>query len=486
MTRHISLLIFAIIGLASAMAAAESRAEPLKRNVLFIAVDDLRPVLGCYGGQAITPNLDRLAESAAVFQHHYVQWPVCGCSRATLMSGQRPDTHGVYSNHNASAIANRPESCPTLPLYFKSHGYTTLSFGKLYHGKGNSPGCGWSQPAWQPPGAWTCYVDFDPSRLKKGQWRPAYEIYDGPDQLHADCQTADAAIKALEQNKDRPFLICAGFYKPHLPFVAPKRYWDLYEDRTITPLEPLTMPEGGIDHAYGYTELWSYGDQRGRMFSDDLRPDQAQTVDLTRAYYASVSHTDAQVGRLLERLDELGLRDNTAVVVWGDHGFHLGDQYRWGKHTQYEADMRSPLMIRLPGIEHQAGPLQPLVETIDIYPSLCEFCRIPVPGHLDGESLIPVLTDSNADGKPAAYSQYHPVPAESRHLMIYSMRTRDHRYIEWRDTREGQRIVGRELYDLRDQPWETRNVAADPPYRPALEACEALIKRGSQRLESSP
>ncbi len=459
---------------------ATAEAAP-KNNVLFIAVDDLRPVLGCYGGQAITPNLDRLAETAAAFQHHYVQWPVCGCSRATLMSGQRPDTHRVYGNSGHAAIAQHPETRPTLPLHFKNQGYTTLSFGKLYHGKGNSPGCGWSQDAWQPPGAWTCYVEFDPSRHKKGQWRPAYEIYDGLDHLHADYQTADAAIEALQQNKDRPFFICAGFYKPHLPFVAPKQYWDLYEDQTIEPLKPLAMPEGGVDHAYGYTELWAYGDQHGRMFSDGSRPDAAQTVALTRAYYASVSFTDAQVGRLLKQLDELGLRDNTAVVLWGDHGFHLGDQHRWGKHTQYETDMRSPLMVRLPGLDHRVGPLPALSETIDIYPTLCDFCRIPVPKQLDGESLLPVLTDPNAAGKAAAYSQYRPVPAESRHLMVYSMRTHDFRYIEWRDTRNNDRVVARELYHLRHEPVEMTNVVDDPQYRSALETCRILMNQGSQQ-----
>ena len=203
---------------------------------------------------------------------------------------------------------------------------------------------------------------------------------------------------------------------------------------------------------------------------------------MIHAYYASASFIDAQIGRLLRRLDELGLSDNTAVVVWGDHGFHLGDQARWGKHTQFEADMRSPLLIRLPGISHKAGRIDALAETVDIYPTLCEYCGIGKPEHLEGDSLISVLNEEGSRGKKAAYSQYRPVPKQYSHLMIYTVRTRDYRYIQWRDTRNDYRLVHQELYDLRTSPAETKNVYTREEYQSALRQSQELIRKGFRSL----
>lgn len=452
-----------------------------KRNVLFIAVDDLRPVLGCYGGKALTPSLDRFSQSAAAFHRHYVQWPVCGPSRATLMSGLRPDTHGLYGNGQAYRIAEYPDTRPTMSLHFRNHGYRTLSFGKIYHGRGASPGCGWSQPPWHPPGGWTCYVKFK-NPNKRNVWRPAYEIYDGPDHLHGDHQTADKAIEAMKQNRDRPFCIFAGFYKPHLPFVAPKRYWDLYENKKIERLKPLDIPDGTVDYAYHYSEIWSYGDQKGTLFTKEKPPTHEQALNLTHAYYAAVSFIDAQIGRLLKCLDELDLSDSTAVVIWGDHGFHLGDQQRWAKHTQFEADMRSPLLIRLPGMKHKTGRLDTFAETVDIYPTLCHYCGISAPDHLEGDSLINTLLGKNVSGKKAAYSQYRPVAKQYNHLMIYTVRTRDYRYIQWRDTRNEYELVHQELYDLRTSPAEVTNVYSIEEYQPVLQQCQELIGKGFRRI----
>jgi len=461
--------------------AANAFSESRKHNVLFIAVDDLRPVLGCYGGKALTPNLDRFSQSAAAFNRHYVQWPVCGPSRATLMSGLRPDTHGLYGNSQAYKIADHPESRPTMSLHFRNHGYRTLSFGKIYHGRGSSPGCGWSRQPWHPPGGWTCYVKFT-NPNKKNVWRPAYEIYDGPDHLHGDYQTADKAVEAMKQNRDRPFCIFAGFYKPHLPFVAPKRYWDLYENKKMQRLRPLDMPDGTVDYAYHYSELWSYGDQKGTLFSKEYSPTHEQALNMTRAYYAAVSFIDAQIGRLLRTLDELQLSDTTAVVIWGDHGFHLGDQQRWAKHTQFEADMRSPLMVRLPGMKHRTGKLDMFAETVDIYPTVCDYCGIPLPDHLEGVSLVNTLLGKDISSKKVAYSQYRPVPKQYSHLMIYTVRTPDYRYIQWRDTRNDYDLLHQELYDLRTSPAETANVCLREEYQSALKKCQELIGKGFRKL----
>ena len=449
-----------------------------KRNLLFIAIDDLRPVMGCYGGKAITPNLDKFSKTAAAFDRHYVQWPVCGPSRAAMMSGLRPNTSKVYQNREAWDISKKPEQWPTMSRYFSDQGHKTFSFGKIYHGKGIGDGYGWSERPWQPPCGWTCYVNYKydgKSRDGKTDWRPAYEMYDGSDSMHGDFQTATQAMETMERSKDKPFCVFAGFYKPHLPFVAPKSYWDLYEGKDIERLKPLERPDDCVDYAYKYSELHSYGDQDDTLFSFDNRPDNKQALDLTRAYYAAVSFIDAQVGRLLKKLDELGLAENTAVVVWGDHGFHLGDQARWAKHTQFETDMRSPLMVRLPGVKHKTGRLHNFAETIDIYPTICEYLRLSAPKHLEGDSLIPAMSGKDKIGKKAAFTEYSPVHKKHNHLMIYTVRTEGYRYIQWRNPKDNNKIVEQELYDLQESSVETKNVVKDSAYKDVLRKHQDLI-----------
>ena len=323
------------------------------KNVLLLCIDDLRPVLGCYGGQAKTPHLDHLAKSATVFTRHYVQWPVCGPSRASMLGGLRPDTTGIYELGDSWKISKRPETHPTLPRYFRDHGYRTLSFGKVYHGRGNGDGYGWSEDPWKLD--WSCYVDFPYESKKKGQWRPAIEIYDGPETEHNDYQTADHVIRAVKANKDRSFFIAGGFYKPHLPLVVPRRYWDEYSAEQVQLLMPRRRAQGAAEFMYNWTEIASYGLREGILFSDDSNVDEQAAHRMTRAYYACVSFIDAQIGRILETLDENGLSDTTAVVIWSDHGFHLGDHGRWAKHTQFEQAMRSPLIVRLTGASDVDG-----------------------------------------------------------------------------------------------------------------------------------
>ena len=451
-------------------------------NVLFICIDDLRAVLGPYGGRAITPNIDRLAETAAVFTRHYVQYPVCGPSRSSLMSGLRPDSTKVYGNRGTGRIARQPDK-PTLPAHFRNNGYTTLSFGKTYHGLCAEPGCGWSDQPWRPPSGWAAYVEFPFRGFVSGDasaWRPAYEIYDGPDRLHNDFQTADKTIQALEDNRDGPFFIAAGFYKPHLPFVAPQRFWDLYDGVDLS-IENLGIPQGAGDFAYSYSEIWSYGVEKDVLFSMDLPPNEQQERHMVRAYFAAVSFIDAQVGRILDRLDDLGLADNTAVVLWGDHGFHLGDHGRWAKHTQFENNMRSPLMVRFPGRQEVTGETRALVETVDIYPTLCDFAAIGEPKHLEGASFLPVVSGAVERIKRAAYSQIVPVRQSS--LMGYSVRTQDYRYIEWREREDSSTVILRELYDHRKDPNEHRSVAGDLSYATEIERHARLVRQGYTSLE---
>ncbi len=433
-----------------------STAYSSRPNVLFICIDDLRPVLGSYGGQAKTPNLDRFAQTAVQFNHHYVQFPSCGPSRSSMFGGIRPDSLNMYGNGAAGKVATRPETHPTMPLHFRNNGYTTLSFGKTYHNKGAGPGFGWSEDPWHPPTGWTCYVNA--KNAPKGKWRPAYEIYDGPDNLHGDYQTANKAIEAMEAHKDESFFIAVGFYKPHLPFVAPKRFWDLYEDEEILPVQPTAIPDGGARYSYAWSEIWAYGDQQGKLFSKERPPSAEQELDMVRAYYSAVSFTDDHVGRLLKKLDELKLTNNTIVVIWSDHGFHLGDQQRWAKWTQFEADMHSPLLVRIPDAMRMGFQTDAIAESIDLYPTLVEACGLPVPRHLAGTSQLPVITGKKASVKDMAYSIVVPLSGNVHKLTAYSMRSPEFRYIQWR-SQVDHSIREEELYDLRTSDAELENVA---------------------------
>ena len=444
------------------------------KNVLLLCMDDLRAVMGCYGGAAKTPHMDRLAESSAIFTRHYIQWPVCGPSRASMLGGLRPDSTGIYEIGDSWQISKRPDTHPTLPLWFKNHGYTTLSFGKVYHSKGIGKGYGWSEDPWKLD--WTCYVNFKYDEGKGGEegkgdknaWRPAYEIYDGPDSLHNDYQTADKVIEALKANKDRPFFIAGGFYKPHLPFVAPKKYRDLYSVEEIREIDPKSLPKGAADYMYEWNEISSYGDPEGNLFSGDQGVGENQTHELIGAYYACVSFIDAQVGRVLDALDELGLSDSTAVVIWSDHGFHLGDHGRWAKHTQFEQAMRSPLIVRLPGRQNVTGVTDAIVESVDIYPTLCDFAGLKTPDFTDGKSFMPVI-EGKGSGKEAAFSQIRPVGGPKKFRpMAYSVRTKDFRYVEWRDLDKGKEMIWRELYDHRNDPEESISVADNPEYEDVI------------------
>lgn len=450
------------------------------KNVLLLCVDDLRPVMGCYGGKAKTPHLDKLADSATVFHRHYVQWPVCGPSRSSMLGGLRPDTTGIYELGDSWTISKRPDSHPTLTRYFRDQGYRTLGFGKVYHGKGKGDGYGWSEPPWKLD--WSCYVNFPFQQENKDQWRPAVEIYEGPDSKHNDYQTANKVIGALRKHQDEPFFIAGGFYKPHLPLVAPQKYWDLYSEEEITRIDPRSLPSGAGDFMYAWSEISSYGRPDGSMFASDADVGESEARRMIHAYYACTSFIDAQIGRILAVLDEIGLAEDTAVVIWGDHGFHLGDHGRWAKHTQFEQAMRSPLIVRLPGHQQFTGPSNAIVESVDIYPTLCEFAGLHLPEFLEGRSFVPVLA-GDSPGKEAAFSQIRPVNRKEQDLMAYSVRTADFRYVEWRDSHKGNSVVHRELYDHRNDPEETMNVSDLPELASVVSRLEELVLANYRSLE---
>jgi len=371
-------------------------------------------------------------------------------------------------------------------MVFRKNGYTTLSFGKVFHGNGRGDGFGWSEPAWQPPN-WACYVNFDEARRRRenlGAWRPAMEIFDGPESAHGDYQTADQAIAALDGMQEKPFFLAVGFYKPHLPFVAPKAFWDLYEQRNVVAPEPTQRAIGAADYGYAFSEIASYGRADGRMFDQAAPPNRSEANDLTRAYYASVSFIDAQIGRVLKRLEELKLTESTIVVLWGDHGFHLGDQGRWAKWTQFEADMRSPLIIRLPRGQAPPRHSNALVESVDIYPTLASLVGLPVPSNLDGADLTPLLRGSTDSHKSAAFSQVAGLQ-KNRHLMAYTVRTATHRYVEWRNRNDGNSLIHRELYDLSNASDEMENAAGEPSNSALISDLARQVAEGFPSLRST-
>ena len=461
------------------------------RNVLFLAVDDLRPELGCYGNPLVkSPNLDRLAEQSMVFERAYCQAPVCGPSRASLLTGLRPDTTKVWGNktHFRDTLPN----AETLPQRFKKMGYHTESIGKVLHGRMDDPQS-WSVPAWPPGGrqAGMQYVDLErlaamranePDRAWSGAdiptltWkkRGSWQAPDVPDNALQDGQAAERAVEALGRLRDRPFFLAVGFQKPHLPFTAPKKYFDLYDPASIPVPSDPQRPVGSPSVAFtGSRELRGYAD-----IPDSGTVPESKVRELTHGYYAAISYMDAQVGRVLGELRELGLAENTVVILFGDHGFHLGEQQLWGKTTNFELDARSPLMLRVPGMRNAGQASGRFVEFVDLYPTLCKACSVEPADGLEGTSLLPLLEDPNRPWKRAAFSQIpRPYLADQDwQQMGRSIRTDRYRYTEWTD-RQGA-VTTRELYDLSVSPIETLNLAARPEHERVVRDLSMQLRAG--------
>ena len=473
-----SLVVMLVLCALSSAHGAEKR-----MNVLFIAVDDLRPQLACYGqSQMKTPNIDALAKRGLLFNRAYVQQAVCSPSRTVLMTGRRPDTTKIYDleTHFRTTIPD----VVTLPQHFKNAGYHSQGFGKIYHG-GLDDKSSWSVPHTSPAGP--AYASSEINRRvaeRRKQQRdagtnrerpekgPPWEMADvNDDEALPDGKTARAAIKALNEIKDKPFFLAVGFVKPHLPFVAPKKYFDLYPTAQIELPKNDQRPEGISKHA-----VTNFGELRGYegmpKDPDPITADQAR--ELIRGYYATVSYTDAQVGRVVAELDRLGLRDNTIIVLWGDHGWHLGEQGQWCKHTNFENATRNALIVSVPGADAKPGAkTDALVETVDLYPTLCELAGLPKPEGLEGTSFVPLLADPSRPWKPAAFSQY---PRERGKVMGYSIRTDRYRYTEWQDVAT-KKPLARELYEHETDAAETVNLAAK-------EDQAAVVKKLSEQLNA--
>ncbi|MBN2449001.1 MAG: sulfatase [Lentisphaeria bacterium] len=461
-------------------------------NVLFLAVDDLRSQMGCYGQTWMsTPNLDRLAATGFVFTRAYCQQAVCNPSRASLLTGCRPDTTGVtdLKTHFRAALP----AVVTLPQLFRQHGYLVRGMGKIFHRGLNDP-ASWSVP-WQSRGigpeipvdhagdfftpegvAWmrTAAAEAAAAGRRKAKALP-WESPDVPDDYMEDGRLANLAVEALGEMRERgqPFFLAVGFHKPHLPFTVPRRYHALYAPERIplapNPLPPRDVPACALSN---WVELRGYhGIPDTGPLSDELA---RQAV---HHYCACVSYVDAQIGRVVDALGRLGLRDTTVIVLWGDHGWKLGEHGEWCKHTNFETDTNAPLIVSIPGRRGAGQRTAALVEFVDIYPSLAELCGLPLPAHLEGTSFVPLLHAPDRAWKRAAFSQYPRSTEEFGRLMGYSMRTPRYRFTQWKKVGGGE-VVGLELYDHDTDPGETVNIAGLPASAARIRELTAMADAG--------
>lgn len=452
--------------LLAAAQPADAQQAPRGPNVLVIMADDLNNDMGTYGHRTVkTPNIDRLASRGVRFDRAYTQFPLCSPSRVSLLTGLRPDTTRVHD-----LVTDFRTVLPdvlTLPQLFKRNGYLTARVGKIYH-YGNPGQIGTS--GLDDPASWDVVVN--PRGIDKDEetvltnLTPArglgsslsFYASPAPDEEHTDGKVAAETIALLEKNKDRPFFIGAGFYRPHCPFIAPKKYFDLYPRHTIplpaTAEHPLTEPL-----ARWFTNPPHWGvDPEGQR-------------DSIRAYYASITFLDANVGRVLDALDRLKLTDNTIVIFISDHGYHLGERGQWMKQSLFERSARAPLIVAGPGVTARNRSTERIVEFLDVYPTLAELARLSPPSGLHGRSLTPLLRNPRAEWQHPALTQVRRGGANNT-FMGYSVRTERWRYTEWD---EGKRGV--ELYDEANDPDELRNLADDPKYRATVGEMQTLLRR---------
>lgn len=435
-----------------------------KLNVLFIAVDDLRPTLGCYGDSiAITPHTDHLASQGIVFNHAYCQQAVCNPSRASVMTGLRPDQIGV--TNLVSHFRTKFPDIKTLPQIFRNNGYDAVAVGKIFHGAKSTQ----DEVSWSKPSLLNLSIkqnEYVLPQNKTGKKASSVEFADEPDEKYEDGMIAQRAIDQLKEFKKsgKPFFLGVGFKKPHLPFCAPQKYWDLYKSNQFDSIpdrqRPVNAPEIAFHNSQelrGYSDIPELG---------TINPDQEKT--LWQAYYACVSFIDAQLGKIIEQLTELGLAENTIVVLWGDHGYHLGEQELWCKSTNFELDTQIPFIFSVPGENVLKGAkLDALVEAVDIYPTLLDLCNLEKPGELAGSSLKPLFEDPSAEGKEYAFSQFvRPYSAVNRKTyshMGYSVRNRDWRCTVWYKSGTDS-VEFRELYNLKEYRIEKKNYSGNLQY----------------------
>ena len=442
-------------------------------NILFISIDDLRPELGCYGKDYIhSPNIDRLAETGAVFTNHYVSVPTCGASRYSLLTGMLPKTKEHLGNHACQKfIAGKPETekPETFIHHLRRNSYYTVGIGKISHypegllyGYTDPVGTEYELPhSWDEmllnPGKWGTgwnaffgYADGENRQSMNRQVKP-YEMADVPDSGYPDGLITEQALEKLRElsQKEEPFFLGVGFFKPHLPFNAPQKYWDMYDEDAI-PLSPNPSVPKNVNkaslHGSGEFNGYQLGDEKASL-NGPVSDEYARK--LRHAYFACVSYIDAQVGKLMDELEKQGLAENTIVVLWGDHGWHLGDHLVWGKHTVFERALKSPLIVNVPG-KTKGKSIDKVVSTVDIYPTLMELCDVDMPHETDGKSVVPLISNPLINWENAAFGYYRNG---------ISLRTDRYRLTKY--FRNAEPVI--ELYDHQNDPNETKNIAGEKP-----------------------
>jgi arylsulfatase A-like enzyme len=443
-----------------------------KLNVLFIAVDDLRPELGCYGKKYMhTPNIDNLASEGRVFANHFVHSAACGPSRSTLLSGQRTLSWDVFKDIRESG--SKPNGIFSLPQLFKENGYYTVGIGKISHSPGgvvdslqkvHEVPYSWNESyapvgEWKDP--WRAFFSYAGGKARAyGYGRndsnePPFEAADVSDSGYADGLNAEEAIKKLQKLKDTSFFLSVGFYKPHLPFNAPKKYWDMYDPDEIPEADYKLIPENVKSNILLHSDHNSYEPRTHYKWPGDtsnyIITSQRQKI-LKHGYCAAVSYVDAQIGKVMNELKRLGLDKNTVVVLWGDHGWHLGDYGIWGKYTNFDVALRSPLIIKMPQTASPGEMANGIVETVDIFPTLADICNLPIPENLDGLSMKKLIADP--DGKIKDYS------IGERNAWGFhgtTIRNEKYRLMVW-ENKEGD-ISEMELFDNSELPIPHHNIA---------------------------
>jgi iduronate 2-sulfatase len=455
--------LLALLVVLPAIAAPVAAAE--RPNVLLIVADDLRPELGCYGSAAKTPHLDALAARGIRFERAYCQQALCNPSRSSFLTGRRPDSLHLWSN--GIHFREKNPDVKTLPLWFKENGYETRCVGKIFHN--------WHTKVKGDRRSWSAdeflhYANHGDDKPEvKGQLPPNLalplgrdygsvplcERRDVPDEAYYDGRVAAEAVRVLGAVKDKPFLLAVGFWKPHAPFNAPKKYWDLYDPKKLPALDPA-RPKGAPELAFHDSrEILGVPPKQ-------IKPTAEQIAEMRHGYFANISYMDAQVGKMLQALGDLKLTERTVIVFIADHGYHIGEHTLWAKTSCFDFDAHVPLIVAAPGTKTGGKATSALVELIDLFPTLTALCGLKAPSGLEGVSFVPILADPAKTVKAAAFTQ-HPRPAYfdrtpsgTPEAMGYSVRTAAGRYTEWRDWKTG-RVLGAEYYDHTRDPHELTN-----------------------------
>ena len=471
------------------LTSCSKKRESQHPNVLFIAVDDLRPEMNCYGNsQIVSPNIDRLAENGVLFQHVYCQQAICMASRASIFTGYYANAYQIYSCRSVDDLM--PEVL-TINEFFKKSGYDVFGIGKLYHHQEDHLkqfGEGWleTQKLAQGETKGRGYLTSEAQATLTPEGRgPAWESAAVEDNEYRDGFYADWVVNKLNELKtsQKPFFLGVGFQKPHLPFNAPTKYWDLYDPSQIETADNPYFPENGSlygKHNFGELRNYTNIPKGNAELSEDMQ------LKLIHGYRACVSYTDAQIGKVLDALEENGLKDNTVIVLWGDHGWKLGEHGMWCKHTAFEVDTRGPLIISAPNIKKNVKT-NALAEYVDVFPTLVDLCGFEIPVHLQGESLLPVLTDPDSSVKEQAFSIWPSYRGasndKSKKVIGYSVRTPKYRYTEWIRIDSGE-VMDRDLFDHATDPDENRNVVNDKKYEDEVPKLSELIKDFRERTEN--